>query len=185
MISEETLDFSFDCGFPEDTVDLFKVWFSTRQFCKGTAFLSHGQKGWIAPGFHLIWKFGLFPRWHQMAVAHSALLPPAGGSGDSCSETWLEIMTQCVIPLLSFGDWARSSPPPVNTDNGAGAEGSLDLCSAKLSQTEGPLLLGCGSTQVRGSLLMQKDLLLCGHGSACKEHVPGGLWKTTVFCLGR
>ena len=25
MISEETLDFSFDCGFPDDTVNLFKV----------------------------------------------------------------------------------------------------------------------------------------------------------------
>ena len=149
MISEETLDFSFDCGFPDDTVNLFKVWFSTRWLCKGTAFLSQGQKGWLAPGFHLMWKFGLFPRWHQMVVAHSALLPPAGGSEDSCSETWRD--SDPVCDSLPFGDLARSSLPPVNADNGAGAEGALDLCSAKLSQTEGPLFLGCGSTQVRVS----------------------------------
>ena len=36
-----------------------------------------------------------------------------------------EILTQCVIPFLPFGDLARSSPPPVTTDNGAGAEGAL------------------------------------------------------------
>lgn len=119
-------------------------------------------------------------RWLLLTVPCCPLLEALGTAVQRPDE----ILTQCVLPFLSFGDLARSSLPPVNADNGAGAEGALDLCSAKLSQTEGPLFLGCGSTQVRVSCKRTCRCVAAGAPARSTCLVASGN-LFTVICLDR
>lgn len=156
MILEDTLGFSFVCFL--ETFHLFKALFSIGQLCKNTAFLSRRQKGWVAPGFHLTRKSGLFPQWHHRAgdrtAAHSPLLPPAGSTVPCCpllealgtADSW-DSDPACWFPGFS-PQVIRCCPHRPHLTQIMEQRLKVGAYRSFLS------LWGCGSTQMGVSLLM-------------------------------
>lgn len=125
----------FNCGFP-GLLTCSKAHFLSGSYVRAQSSWASDTKGWLPPGFHLMWKWGVChptrQRWIQPA-AHGALLPPAGSSWDKlCGDLALKILTQYVIPFfLSLGDLAMAPWPPTQT-----MELGLKV-AGRLSQTKG------------------------------------------------